>query len=431
MRSDSEFLAFFSELWRDLHEPDVIWQIVALAAALLAAALIARWFRGSAAGGETDHAALRAGKAGVRRVAFPLTALLLVFIARAALKPVIHVNLLNLAVPLLISLAVVRMAIHVLRLAFAPSGWLAASERVIATLVWGAFALHLTGLAAPLIDLLQSVKLPLGKVTIDLWMVLNGVVTIFATLLVALWIAGLFERRLAKAASLDSNLRVVFARLAKALLALVAVLFSLSLVGIDITTLSVFGGALGVGLGFGLQKIASNYVSGFIILLDRSIRIGNVIALDAHTSGVVTQITTRYTVVRTAAGTEVIVPNEYLVGNIVQNQSLTDTRVRLATTVQVAYETDLPRAMALLQEIAAVHARVLAEPAPAALVKDFADSGITLELGFWIGDPEEGTGNVRSDVNLGIWQSFREHGIEIPFPQRQVRLLGETAPAAQ
>ncbi|EXI79181.1 MAG: Potassium efflux system KefA precursor [Candidatus Accumulibacter sp. BA-94] len=225
--------------------------------------------------------------------------------------------------------------------------------------------------------------------------------------------------------SIDASISVVLSRLVKAVLSVVALLFSLSIVGIDITALSVFSGALAVGLGFGLQKIASNYVSGFIILLDRSIRIGNVVAVDPLTTGVVTQITARYTVVRTLTGTEVIIPNEYLVSNIVRNESFTDSRVRFILSVQVAYGTDLDIAMQLMGEAALVHKRVLTDPVPQVLLTAFADSGINLDLCYWIADPENGTGSIRSAINLAIWRSFRENGIQIPFPQREVRLVGD------
>ena len=184
------------------------------------------------------------------------------------------------------------------------------------------------------------------------------------------------------------------------------------------------------GLGLGLQKIASNYVSGFIILLDRSIRIGNVVAIDPLTTGVVTQITSRYTVVRTLTGTEVIIPNEYLVSNIVRNESFTDSRVRFILTVQVAYDTNLDIAMRLMHEAALANQRVLAEPTPQVLLMAFAESGINLDLNFWISDPQNGTGSIRSAINLSIWRAFREHGIQIPFPQREVRLLGGFPAAA-
>jgi small-conductance mechanosensitive channel len=239
---------------------------------------------------------------------------------------------------------------------------------------------------------------------------------------VALWVGGAIEAKLMAAPGLDSNLRTVFARLARAVLIVLAVLIGLPLVGIDLTTLSVFGGALGVGLGFGLQKIAANYISGFIILLDRSIRIGDLITVgDAR--GQVTRITTRYTVLKGMTGVEAIVPNEVLVGSVVLNESYTDTRVRLALSVQVAYGCDLEQAMSILAEAATAHERVLADPPAKAFVMAFADSGINLELGFWVGDPHQGTQQLRSDINLAIWHAFQAAGIGIPFPQREVRIL--------
>jgi small-conductance mechanosensitive channel len=204
-------------------------------------------------------------------------------------------------------------------------------------------------------------------------------------------------------------------------LIVLAVLIGLPMVGIDLTTLSVFGGALGVGLGFGLQKIAANYISGFIILLDRSIRIGDLIAVGQE-RGQVSRITTRYTVLKGQTGIEAIVPNEVLVGSVVQNESFSDTRVRISLPVQVAYGTDLDQAMTILVE-AAAQPRVLAEPAPRAFVMAFADSGINLELAFWVEDPEAGTQQLRSDINLAIWRGFQMAGIAIPFPQREVRII--------
>ena len=428
MMTEQAFLGRFHELWADIQEPDVLWQGGALLIALALAAILARLVR-RRAGEDGQSRAARIGRAGVQRLAFPLIALGLVLIARAAIGAFAHIKLLDLAVPLLSSMAAVRIVVYILRYALAPSGWLAASERIIATTIWSAMAIYLVGLGPALVGTLQQVQLPVGKETVDLWMILKGLLMVLVTVLLALWVGGLIEARLMAAREMDSSVRVVLVRVAKAVLALVAVLFSLSLVGIDITALSVFGGALGVGLGFGLQKIASNYVSGFIILLDRSIQLGNVITIDPATTGVVTEITTRYTVVRLLSGVEVIVPNEYLVANIVQNQSHSDSKVRLAVTVQVAYQADLPAVLALLETLAGAHPRVLADPPPRALVTAFADSGISLELGFWIEDPEEGTGSVRSEISVAIWQAFRERGIEIPYPQREVRLIGP-APAA-
>ena len=421
-----EFGAQLLEAWHDLQQPDVLWQVAALLICLGLAWLVDRALerrRKKVGAGDT---ALH--QRGIARVAFPLTALVLVLIARPLLAQWHHVNLLSLAVPLLLSLAVIRVVFFVLRLGVGEAGWLASFEKAFAALAWGVVALYISGLLPELIDLLESVQFTVGKQKLNLWLILQGVGVLLATLLVALWVGGAIEARLMAATGLDSNLRVLFSRLAKALLIVVAVLIGLPLVGIDLTTLSVFGGALGVGLGFGLQKIAANYVSGFIILLDRSIRIGNLISVGAD-RGQVTQITTRFTVVRGLTGIEAIVPNEMLVGSVVQNESYSDPKVRIALPVQVAYSSDVERALAILVEAALAQPRVLRDPAPKALVTLFADSGINLELGFWIEDPEAGTGEVRSAIYLAVWHAFREAGIEIPYPQREVRVLGTALPA--
>jgi small-conductance mechanosensitive channel len=336
------------------------------------------------------------------------------------------VNLLSIALPLLLSLAVIRIVFLVLRLSFRSARWLVGFERVFAFVVWGVVALHILGWLPLVIGVLEEVSFPVGKQQLNLWMLVQGGATVVVSLLLALWLGGLVEGRLSTTEGLDSNLRLVLTRLAKSLLVLLAVLISLPLVGIDLTTLSVFGGALGVGLGFGLQKIASNYVSGFIILLDRSIRLGNVISVGGD-RGEVTRITTRYTVLRSNTGVEAIVPNEQLVSSVVLNESLTDRRIRLAVPVQVAYGTDLEQAMALLVGCTRGQTRILADPAPQAFVVAFADSGINLELGFWIADPEAGSLALRSEINLAIWRAFRDTGIEIPYPRREVdvRWVGE------
>ncbi|MBI4995367.1 MAG: mechanosensitive ion channel [Rhodocyclales bacterium] len=413
-----------ADLWSDLQQPDVIWQIGVLACCLAVAWLFSFLVRSRHP--HADPAATKAaqfGQRGLKRVAFPLSALLLVLVARPLLAQWHHVNLLSLAVPLLSSLALIRSVFFVLRLSFS-GPWLASFERTFAAFAWGMVALYITGLLPDLIALLESVSFTVGKQRLDLWMILQGIATVLATLLLALWVGGTVEGRLMTAPGLDSNLRIVFARLVKAVLVVLAVLIALPVVGLDLTTLSVFGGALGVGLGFGLQKIAANYVSGFIILLDRSIRIGDLISVGTD-RGQVTRITTRYTVIKGMSGVEAIVPNEVLVGSVVQNESYTDTRVRLTLPVQVAYGSDLERAMALMVEAAVAQVRVLSDPPPKAFVMAFADSGINLELGFWVGDPEEGTQQLRSDINLAIWRAFQAAGIEIPFPQREVRIVGK------
>ncbi|CAB1368182.1 mechanosensitive ion channel family protein [Denitratisoma oestradiolicum] len=417
MNTELESLA--GSLWRDFDRPDVWWQIGLLVACLLLAALFARALRAHPAFGVGE-----VGRGGMQRLAFPLAALVLVLIGRALLRGQHPVGLLSLAVPLLLSLAAIRMVFYVLRLSFSTARWLGTFERLFAFCAWTLVALHVLGLLPQMVGLLEEVSFTVGRQRLNLWLVAQGAATVVVALLVALWLGGLVEGRLARVEGLDRNLRVVFTRLSRALLLLVAVLISLPLVGIDLTTLSVFGGALGVGLGFGLQKIAANYVSGFIILLDRSIRIGNVIAVGPD-RGQVTQITTRYTVLKGVTGVEAIVPNEVLVSSVVQNESYTDRKVRISLPVQVAYASDLERVLALLEEVARAQSRVLADPPPQALVQAFADSGIDLELGFWIRDPEAGSGGLRSDINLAIWRAFKVEGIEIPYPRREVRLISQ------
>jgi len=418
MSQKSPALKLIKDIWADLSDPNFIWQVLALVFCVVLAGLIARWWRGrheEGAGRFTDASS---------RLAFPLSGIVLVGLAELVLQQFTNVNLLKLALPLFASMALVRLVIYVLRQAFPKAAWLTSWERIIVALIWCWMALYITDLAPDVIESLEQVSIPLGKQHLTLWTVVHGMFTVLLTVIVALWVAGVIEARLMRIDTLDSSLRMVGVRVAKALLAVVAIVASLSLVGIDMTALSVFTGALGVGLGLGLQKIASNYVSGFIILLDRSIRLGNVVQIGTD-SGKVTQITTRYTVLRHPGGTEFIVPNELLISGVVQNQTLSDSRLRLATTVGVAYSSDLDLVMRLMTEAATAQARVITDPGPKVFLTLFADSSVNLELGFWIADPEEGQGNIISDINLAIWRAFRENGVEIPFPQRDLRIVHE------
>lgn len=427
--SEKKIFALLNQLWGDLNTPEFYWLIAALVAILGVSWALAYRLRSNGAqhaqGARERNALLAFGAGSLKRLAFPLIALGMVLLLRRVLVDlgVGHLALLSVASLLLASWALVRVLVYVLRSVFPHGGFLKSFERLVTFTIWGGMVIEMTGLSEDVIAGLEQITFTVGKQKLDLWMLLHGSVTVCATLLIALWGASLIERRLMAAAQMDANLREVLARLAKALLSVVALLLSLSLLGIDVTALSVFSGALAVGLGFGLQKIASNYVSGFIILLDRSIRLGNLVALDDKTSGTITRITTRYTVLRMLSGTEIIIPNEYLVSNMVRNLSFSDSQVRVATNVSVSYDTDIDLVMKLMADIASAHPRVLADPGPGVLLKEFGESGIALELGFWIADPEVGTGNIRSEINLAVLRTFREHGIEIPFPQRQVHVF--------
>jgi len=420
----SEIGRLLGEIWLDLQTPDVLWQVGVLVLCWLGAWLFDRWLMGRFAGVE-PAGRLDFGRRGLKRIGLPLALLACVFAARPILAMWHNVNLLTLAIPLLISLVVIRATMFAVRHSFfARAPWLASFERVFAFLVWSVVALHLLGVLPALIALLASTSFNFGKTQIDLWMLLQGMGALFATVLVALWFGGIVEARLMGTEGIDGNIRLVLSRLARTLFVLLAVLIGLPLVGIDLTALSVFGGALGVGLGFGLQKIAANYVSGFIILLDRSIRIGNLIAI-GQDRGVVTQITTRFTVLRGLTGIEMLVPNEMLIGSVIVNETFTDPAVRVSVPVQVAYGSDLERAMDILVEAARCQPRVLADPPPQAFLVMFADSGINLELGFWIADPDQGSLPLRSDIQMQVWRDFQSAGIQIPLPQREIRLLGQ------
>jgi small-conductance mechanosensitive channel len=195
------------------------------------------------------------------------------------------------------------------------------------------------------------------------------------------------------------------------------------MVGVDITVLSVFGGALGVGLGLGLQKIASNYISGFIILLDRSLHIGDIVAVD-NRKGEVISLTTRYVVLKNEDGTEALIPNDTFITSTVVRQTYSSRRLRLILPIQISYSSPVDAAMSIMLDAAKERPLVLAEPEPAVILKEFADSGINLELIIWVEDPEGGVPQLRSGLNREIWAEFQKNGISIPFPQWEVRLLG-------
>ncbi|MBL8473622.1 MAG: mechanosensitive ion channel [Rhodocyclaceae bacterium] len=420
------------ELERNLFKPAMLIELGVIALGLIAAGLIAwRARRRYRPADENTAQEQSFAHSSVQRLIFPLSGAALLLAARGVLRLMgVNTHVIAAVCILLLALAGIRMAVFALRRAFGNPAWVAGFEQIFALTIWTVFALHVLGILPELIDWAESIKFSIGKQKLDLWVLLQGALWVMVTLLAAMWLAGLLENRIMASGQLDFSLRIVLSRLVKTLLVFLAVLIALPIVGIDLTALSVFGGALGVGLGFGMQKIAASYVSGFIILLDRSIRIGNIVSI-AGDRGQVTRITTRYTVLRKLTGVEVIVPNETLVSSVLVNESYTDQRVRLAMPFQVAYGTDLDVALKVLVDATRQQPRVLAEPAAGGLVDGFGDNGINLELGFWIADPHEGTAVLRSEINLFVWREFQRLGIQIPFPQREVRMLGTTDIALQ
>lgn len=421
-----------SETWTDLRDPGLLWQIAALASCLAMGWVLARVVRGRLTAHDTQLRVVRLGVESFSRVVWPLLALALIAVVKLVMAQWQPVNLLKLAIPLIGSFALIRLAFHVLRRVFArggnAGGFLLLFEKVFATLVWCGVALYITGVWPQLVQYLDETVIPIGRNKASLLTVVQAGASVVITLMVALWAGAVLEERLMRMETMHSSLRAVMARMGRAVLVFLAVLISLSLVGIDLTVLSVFGGALGVGIGLGLQKIVSSYVSGFVILLERSLAIGDVVTVDKY-SGRITQINTRYTIVRGMDGIETIVPNEMLVSGPVQNYSLTDRMLRLSTRITVSYQTDIEMALKLLKETADGVERVAKDPEPQAFLTRFDADGLELELGFWVADPENGRSNVLSDVNCAVWKALQAHRIEVPYPQREVRLLNLPAGA--
>jgi small-conductance mechanosensitive channel len=377
--------------------------------------------------------ALRLSMDGFSRLAFPAITLGVLLMGKALLRAAMvfktadDARLMQLAITLIAAMGAIRLVVYILRRAFAGVAMLANFERGLALFIWVIVALYLGGVLTDVVEWLEATTLQIGTAKVSLWIVLMGLLSLAVTLLAALWVGSALETRLMNSKSLDSSLRVVLARLVKAVLLVLAVLIGLSAVGIDVTVLSVFGGALGVGLGLGLQRIASNYVSGFILLLDRSLRLGDIITVDKY-YGIVTEISTRYTVIRALDGTGAIVPNEVLVSSPVTNHTYTYRRSRIALKVSVAYDTDVQQATALLTEVAQAQPRALKDPAPIAVVTGFGADGVDLEVSLWVGDPEKGGGTIQSDVAQQVLERFRAAGIAIPSPQREVRVVHVNPP---
>ena len=399
-----------------LTRPGVLLEI-----AVLAGCLLASWAVVHLARRTFDPARQRNsvwfGERLVDGVLFPAAALLFTFAARWLLRGSMPDALLQIAVPILASLLVIRVAVRVLRVAFPSSPAVRALERTLSWLVWGVLVLWLAGLLPLLLRELEAIHWTLGGADVSLRSLIEGAVSAAAVLVVMLWVSAAIEARLIAGATDNLSVRKIAANATRALLLLVGLLLALSAAGIPLGALSVLGGAIGVGLGFGLQKLAANYVSGFVILAERSLRIGDMVKVDGF-EGRVTDIKTRYTVVRALNGRESIVPNELLITQRVENSSLADPRVLITATLQVAYGTDLDALLPLLCEAAAQVPRVLAAPAPVVQLASFGADGLDLAVQFWIDDPHNGQGNVKSDVNLALWRALGAAGVSIPYPQR-------------
>ena len=414
------------DLIGDLRDPGILWQVAAIALCVVLGGGVAYLIRRTWPHSQAELSQIRRiGVESFGRVMGPLLIAGLLALAKFLLAPYQHVNLLRIALPLFISLAVIRFGFYMLRRVFARHGPVSAAlqtfEKIFALVVWLGVALYITGLWPDVLAFLENTKIPLGK-GVSLADILQGTVSIVVLMVLALWAGAALEERLMGIETMHSSVRVVMARMSRALLILVAVLLTLPLVGLDLTVLSVFGGAFGVGLGLGMQRIASNYVSGFIILLERSLTIGDPINIDKY-SGKVERINTRYTVLKGADGTQTLLPNEMLITGVVQNQSSTNRAVRASSKIMIAYGSELATVIPLLQAQAAGVPRVQDAPAPDVLLNAFHADGYELELGFWVGDPENGLGGVTSEVNKRIYALVKSGQIKLGHPANKLALL--------
>ncbi len=417
-----------SRLVANLTSRSALIELAAFGGCLLLAWLLVRLVRGSHAPRENS---VWFGQRIVDGVMFPVLALLLALLARWLLKDHVPTAVFKLVVPILMSLAAIRLTVRVLHEAFPTSQLVRLFERTFSWVAWIAVVLWVTGVLPLLLDELDQITWKLGGTTVSVRNLIEGALSAILVLMVTLWLSSMLEQRLLKGATENLSMRKMAANALRALLLFVGLMFALSAAGIDLTALGVLGGALGVGIGFGLQKLAANYVSGFVILAENSMRIGDLVRVD-NFEGRITDITTRYTKIRALNGRESLVPNEMMITQRIENLSLADSNMLLTTVVQVAYGTDVATLMPQLLDTVRQVPRVLADPPPAVNLTAFAADGLELTFGFWIGDPENGQVNARTAVNLAILDALNARGIEIPFPQRVLRqpMAAEPGPAA-
>ena len=425
MKNMNENMDLFIAWFNSINQSSILLQIGIVLVSLIAASLVSRYLGRLILGMGGEHPMPSFKKltfSTIRRILFPITASILVLIMLGVLQALKQpVQLLNIAISLLLSLAGIRLLVFFLRKGFTATPLLKAWENIISTLIWFVVALYLLDWLPSVTQTLDSFAFKLGATRISVLSVLNFIVLSAVLFTLAMWLSNYVERRVRASKHLNASLQVGLAKFLKFFLIAMAILVALDAVGINLTALTVFGGALGVGLGFGLQRITSNFISGFILLFDRSIKPGDVISI-GDKFGWVQELRARYIVVMDRDGVETLIPNENLVTSDVINWSYSNPNVRLKIPVSISYGDNPEQALGLLNEAANNCNRVLTDPPPVARLMEFGDNGIHLELRIWISDPQNGISNVRSDLNLAIWRLFKQAGITIPFPQRDVHV---------
>ena len=411
------------ELWTQaLWQPTALIEATVLAVCVFLAWGMAAWLQRKAE--PVSPRSVLFGRRVVDGALFPLLLLAFGYLGRAVLAQWVPLAFFRLALPVLVSLSAIRFGAKVLQSAFPQADTARVIERTLSWVAWLATALWISGLLPLVLDELGDITWKVSGSTLSLRTLIDGALTASVALLVALWISSVMESWLLRSATGDAlSLRKALSNALRALMLFMGLIVALSAVGIDLTALSVLGGAVGVGIGLGLQKLAANYVSGFVILAERAIRIGDNVRVDGF-EGRITDINGRYTLISSVTGREAIVPNEMLVTSRVENLSLADTRVWQSTVISVGYDSDVDLVMHLLNDATKACTRVLKDPGCSASLSAFGADGLEFTVGYWIADPEKGTLGLRSEVNLAILRALRANNIEIPFPQRVVQWQG-------
>ena len=297
--------------------------------------------------------------------------------------------------------------------------------RLIAFILFALVTLQSFGILTATIDLLELIAFRFGEKRISLLNLINGLMVLLPLLWVTTFMGSAGEKKIKQLPNLPPSLQVLLSKLIRTSLIVISFAVALSTIGLDLSSFAILGGAIGVGIGFGLQKVVSNLVSGLILLIDRSIKPGDVIEIEG-TYGWINSLRARYASVITRDGKEHLIPNEDLITNRVINWSFSDRNVRVRAPIGISYSSDPRKAINLCLEAAKSSSRTLEDPEPRCLITSFGDNSINLELRFWIDDPSNGVGNIRSEVLLSIWDRFKENEIEIPFPQRDIRIINDS-----
>lgn len=410
--------------------PELLTQLLLIAAVVLASLAVGHyaraWFRRGGYAAQGGFAPVVVEGAVLLSAVF--IALVMLLVARASL-PRKGVGLVELALQLGTVLLLVRLLVYVASVLMGRDSWVRRWDTRLTLALWLLISFSVLGWFGFVEETLDAIDLIPGKARFTIWALLKGIVVVTLFVMIGSVVSRALEQRVMRIEALALSTRIGITKFAYFFLITLGVLIGVNAAGVDLTALTVLTGAVGIGLGFGLQSIASNFVSGFVLLMDKSIKPGDVISFTGTTGtstenfGWVQELRGRYVVVRDRDGVETLVPNQNLITTPVINWSYSDRKVRLKLPVRVSYHDDPELALQVLVDAAYVSPRVLRDPPPVSRLMHFSDHGIDLELRFWIADPEGGVNNVRSDVNRSIWRSFKEHGITIPTAQREVRMV--------